>query len=116
MRTASVSGPGQEATQSLIGSHQRIISGVRAFLRRRRASGYIVGGYLRDLCMRTGSKDLDLVVDGVKPLDVAVHLHKRYGFSRPVIFRRFNTAFTSGEALDVEICRLHGDLDRKWRP
>jgi putative nucleotidyltransferase with HDIG domain len=115
MRRASTTRPAHGAPPSRGGPHHRIISGVRTFLRQRKASGYIVGGYLRDLCMGAASKDLDLVVEGIKPIEVAMHLHNRYGFSRPVIFRRFNTAFTSGEALDVEVCRLHRDLESDAR-
>ncbi len=89
--------------------HTRVAAEISSFLRRRRARGYVVGGLLRDLLSGLPSKDMDLVVRGVSPRQLASHLHRNLGFSTPVIFPRFKTALTVREDLEIEICPLDGD-------
>jgi poly(A) polymerase/tRNA nucleotidyltransferase (CCA-adding enzyme) len=71
----------------------------------------VVGGFLRDLLRGSISDDLDIVVDGISPESVAHRLHKDLGFSQPVLFKRFGTALTVGRGINIEICRLEGDLE-----
>jgi putative nucleotidyltransferase with HDIG domain len=78
--------------------------------RRRHASGFIVGGFVRDLLESKPSCDIDVVVTGMDPRDLAGHLHRRLGFSKPVVFRRFMTVLVARSGLRVEICRMLHDL------
>jgi putative nucleotidyltransferase with HDIG domain len=88
-----------------------IISEIRRFLRRNRAGGYVVGGFLRDWLLGRAPKDLDVVVEKVEPSDLAAHLHNRLGFSRPAVFPRFKTALTVGEEVEIEICQMQDGLE-----
>lgn len=81
----------------------RLVSGVGA-------TGLVVGGFPRDLLLGRPTQDLDIVVDGIAPSKVAAHLHKRHGFSRPVLYRRFNTVLTVKQGTMIEISRLHRDI------
>ncbi|MFC1800156.1 CCA tRNA nucleotidyltransferase [Candidatus Eisenbacteria bacterium] len=108
--------PGLRAA-SVRPEHARVAGEIASFLRRRRARGYIVGGMLRDHLAGLSSDDMDLVVRGESPIRIAEHLHRSLGFSRPVVFSRFKTVFTTREDLSLEICPLHRDpaLDSKRR-
>jgi len=56
---------------------------------------YIVGGFVRDLLQKKQSNDIDLVVelkDG--GLKLADYLYRKGYTSRPVVFKRFGTAFS----------------------
>jgi putative nucleotidyltransferase with HDIG domain len=70
---------------------------------------------LRDLLSGHLSGDMDLVVKGEAPLRVAEHLHRKLGFSRPVVFPRFKTVLIARRDLSIEICPLDGDLDTDSR-
>jgi tRNA nucleotidyltransferase/poly(A) polymerase len=74
------------------------------------ATGLVVGGLPRDLLLGRPTRDVDIVVDGIAPGKVAAYLHKRHRFSRPVVFRRFNTVLAAKQGTMIEISRLHGDL------
>ncbi|MFH1311702.1 MAG: HDIG domain-containing metalloprotein [Candidatus Eisenbacteria bacterium] len=98
------------AAASSLESHHKIVRHIRSFVKPRGAKAYIVGGFLRDLLLGRVSQDLDIVVDGIAPEIVAHRLHRDLGFSRPVVFKRFGTALTVGRGIEIEFCRLEGDL------
>jgi putative nucleotidyltransferase with HDIG domain len=88
----------------------RILTLVGQRLARKGVAGYIVGGLPRDLLLGEPTPDVDIVVDGIDPVELAGFLHKRHGFSRPVMFRRFNTVLTVRDGTRVEISKLHRDI------
>ncbi len=101
---------GRVDLKQLPDAHQRVLSEVSGLLRANRAQGYIVGGFLRDHLLGKLTSDIDLVVAGIEPVDVARHLTRALHLSRPVVFARFKTVLVAGEGIQVEICRLQGDL------
>jgi putative nucleotidyltransferase with HDIG domain len=88
-----------------------IITEICRFLRKNRVRGYLVGGFLRDRLLGSTSQDLDVVIEGARPRDLASHLSREMGFSRPVVFPRFKTALTVGQGMEIEVCQLQGDLE-----
>jgi poly(A) polymerase len=88
-----------------------VLSEIRRYLRKNRAEAYLVGGFLRDRLLGMSSTDLDVVVKGAEPSDLAFHLHKRLALSRPVVFPRFKTALTAGRGVKIEVCMLRDDLE-----
>jgi tRNA nucleotidyltransferase/poly(A) polymerase len=88
-----------------------VLSQVCRLLEKKRAHGYVVGGFLRDMLLGESPTDLDLAVEGVDPAEVASHIHERLGFSRPVVFPRFRTALTVGNEVEVEVSSLQGSLE-----
>jgi poly(A) polymerase len=97
-----------------------VLSGdVARFLRSRGGLGYLVGGAVRDALLEDGpgliGDNLDLAVEGVEPVEVAKFLHARFGFTRPVAFRRSDTVFTGDGRVEVEICPLRGSLEEDAR-
>ena len=93
-------------------THRKVIEHIRSFAEGREGRAYVVGGFMRDIHLNRLSSDLDIVVGGIEPEKVAFRLHRDLGFSRPVVFKRFQTALTAGEGIEVEICRLDGDIKR----
>ena len=91
VRVPIVQVPPKVAGPSLEGDHE-IVARLAGFIKKRRARGYAVGGYVRDRILGRTSYDLDIAVTGITPRDVATYLHRRLGFSRPVIFSRSRTA------------------------
>ena len=89
-----------------------ILKRVSKLLRQEGARGYVVGGFLRDHLVGRPTGDIDLVVDGVAPRDVARALVRTLGLSGPIVFPRFKTVLVVGAGLQVEICKLEGDLAR----
>ncbi|HVP57653.1 MAG TPA: HD domain-containing protein [bacterium] len=82
------------------------------FLWKRGGRGFVVGGFVRDHLVGRATTDLDLVVDGVEPEALARALARAYGLAGPVVYPRFKTVLVVGNGLEVEICRLKGDLAR----
>jgi tRNA nucleotidyltransferase/poly(A) polymerase len=89
-----------------------VLALVGDFLKKNRAQGYVVGGFIRDMLLGRSSKDLDLAVSRVEPAAVALHLHRELGLSRPVVFPRFKTALTVGKGIEIEVCELQGSLEQ----
>ncbi len=87
-----------------------LLRGIAAFLRSRRAAGYLVGGSVRDALLYQTTTNLDIAVDGVKPSEVGDFLRSRHGFTRPVVFSRSNTVFTNDGLMEVEISPLRGSV------
>ncbi len=88
--------------------HSALLAAVARYLGSRRAVGYLVGGAVRDALLDRPSADIDIVVKGVRPVEVAGYLSREHGFTRPVVFKRADTAFTRGALVQVEVCRLEG--------
>jgi putative nucleotidyltransferase with HDIG domain len=89
--------------------HDTIVE-VHSLLNRKRLKGYMVGGFVRDLLIGRQSADLDIVVEGIRPEEVAGHLHRRLGFCKPVVYRRFRTVLVARSGVRIEICRLESSL------
>lgn len=76
---------------------------------------YIVGGMPRDKILRRECKDIDILVVNKPAMILAGFLHKKEGFHRPVIFKRFGTFRVGKNNIGVEIVNmrdkdLNGDL------
>ncbi|NCG29375.1 MAG: HD domain-containing protein [Bacteroidetes bacterium] len=63
---------------------------------------YIIGGYVRDLMIGLGSKDLDIVVDG-SGIEFAHHLADRLQGTKVSYFKNFGTAMFMHGDLEIEI-------------
>lgn len=87
-----------------------LLRDIAAFLRSRRAAGYLVGGSVRDALLGRGTANLDISVEGLEPAAVGNFLRCRHGFTRPVVFSRSNTVFTNDGRVEVEICPLRGSV------
>jgi putative nucleotidyltransferase with HDIG domain len=103
--------PGTQDTCGL-GSHGEIVGWLADFIKKRRAKGYAVGGYVRDRILGRPSCDLDIAVSGVTPGDVASYLHRRLGFSRPVVFSRSRTALVVRANMEIEISGLLASIEK----
>lgn len=76
---------------------------------------YIVGGFPRDKILKRKCTDLDILVTNRDARILADYLHKKEGFHRPVVFKRFGTYRVGRDGIDVEIVNLRdkdirGDL------
>jgi tRNA nucleotidyltransferase/poly(A) polymerase len=91
-------------------SQQAVLQRVSRLVRQEGARGYVVGGFLRDHLVGKPTSDIDLVVDGIAPRDVARVLVRTLGLSGPIVYPRFKTVLAVGAGLEVEICKLEGDL------
>ena len=91
------------------------ITELGSFLRHRRARGYMVGGFIRDMVTGARPRDLDIAVEGVQPRLIARHLHRTLGFSRPVSFRRFNSTLVVRDGFEVEVSPLGRSLEEDAR-
>lgn len=91
------------------------ITELGSFLSHRRAKGYMVGGFIRDMLTGARPHDLDIAVEGIEPRLVANHLHRTLGFSRPVLFRRFNSTFVVRDGFEVEVSPLGRSLEEDCR-
>ncbi len=87
-----------------------ILSLIGHYVEARGGTAYVVGGYIRDRLLGIATSNVDLVVDGISPTDVARMMHRKAGFTSPVIFRRFGTVLAVGRGYEIEISRLKGDL------
>ena len=102
--------PGKFDVRALPTAQREVLLEISNLLLRRRAQGYLVGGFIRDYLKGNDCRDLDITVAGIDPDAVAAHIARRPGFSRPVVFPRFRTVMVVGNGLKVEVCRLEGDL------
>lgn len=82
------------------------------YLRSRGASGYLVGGAVRDALTGRPSDNIDISVGNLRPRDLAGFLRRHHGFAKPVVFKRSNTVFTSDGIRQVEITPLRGNPAR----
>jgi tRNA nucleotidyltransferase/poly(A) polymerase len=87
-----------------------LLADMARFLSSHRAGGYLVGGAVRDTLLGNPSCNIDIVVEGLKPLVLARFLKRRHGFSRAVVFKRSDTVFTNDGATEVEISPMRGGL------
>lgn len=76
---------------------------------------YIVGGMPRDKILKRECKDIDILVVNKPAVILADFLHKKEGFHRPIIFKRFGTLRVGRDNIEVEIVNLRekdlkGDL------
>lgn len=92
-------------------TREKPIRSIDSFLKRKKAKGYVVGGFLRDMILGRPSFDMDIVLAGVRPKDLAGYLHRSQGFSRPAFFPRFGTTLTVGDGFKIQICPLEGDIE-----
>jgi poly(A) polymerase len=65
-------------------------------------SAWAVGGYVRDLVLGRPSTDLDIVVEGGRGMEMAVHFSERSGSHPAVVFPRFGTAKASWGDRSIE--------------
>jgi poly(A) polymerase/tRNA nucleotidyltransferase (CCA-adding enzyme) len=77
-----------------------------------KAEAYIVGGMPRDKLLKRECKDVDILVINKPAITIAEYLHKKEGFHRPVIFKRFGTIRVGRDDIEVEIVNLR-DKDLK---
>ncbi|HEC83052.1 MAG TPA: HDIG domain-containing protein [Firmicutes bacterium] len=92
--------------ESLRGFDRHLLARLGEHLSRIGATGYLVGGSVRDLLLGRSPFDLDIVVANCAPIAIARWIHKEFGLSRPVRFPRFGTYHLVGEEVEVEIARL----------
>jgi poly(A) polymerase len=64
-------------------------------------TAYAIGGYVRDLLLKRGSKDIDVVVLG-SGIDLARKVAGRLGIENVSIFRNFGTAMIRYKDVEVE--------------
>ena len=77
-------------------------------------TAYAVGGYVRDRVMGRDTKDIDIVVlETEGGIRLAQVLRKDYGFGRPVLFPRFQTAQTRYQGVAVELVAARKEAYRK---
>lgn len=69
---------------------------------------YIVGGMPRDRILKRECKDIDILVVNKPASVLAQFLHKKEGFHRPVLFKRFGTIRVGKDDIEVEIVNLRG--------
>ncbi|WP_372755141.1 CCA tRNA nucleotidyltransferase [Labilibaculum sp.] len=62
---------------------------------------YVIGGFVRDLFLQRGSKDIDVVVIG-SGIDLAQKVAKEAGVSKVSIFKNFGTAMLKYKDVEVE--------------
>ncbi len=86
-----------------------LISDMARYLRARGATGYLVGGAVRDALMGRATADIDIALENIEPENLAAYLEKRRGFARPVAFKRTGTVYTNDGTTEVEISRMRGD-------
>jgi tRNA nucleotidyltransferase/poly(A) polymerase len=92
------------------GPDMELVGEIARMLLSRGATGYLVGGAVRDSLLGRRVDDIDISVGGIGPARVAAFLHSRHGFTRPVAFKRFSTAFTRRGRTQVEISSLRGQV------
>jgi poly(A) polymerase len=62
---------------------------------------YVIGGFVRDLFLQRGSKDIDVVVIG-SGIDLAQKVAKEAGVSKVSVFKNFGTAMLKYKDIEVE--------------
>jgi poly(A) polymerase len=66
------------------------------------ADAYVIGGYVRDIIMKRGTKDIDIVTIG-KGIDLAKCLHEKLGNEAHLsVFKNFGTAQIKFRDLEIE--------------
>jgi len=73
---------------------------------------YFVGGLPRDILLKRESKDVDVLVINHPAKLLAEILHRKEGFHRPIVFKRFGTWRVGKNGINVEIVNLR-DKDIK---
>lgn len=90
--------------------HVAALEAVGRFASARSTRCYLVGGYIRDLLLGKRPYDLDLVIAKHYCGELAELLSNQLGFSRPVVFKRFQTFHLAGKGLEIQISPLLGSL------
>ncbi len=91
-------------------SHRSLFLAIGHHLGWQRGKAYLVGGYIRDLLLGISPSDIDIVVSQTEPRVLAQWIHKQFGFSHPVRFKRFRTFHIAREDLELEIAPMAGRL------
>lgn len=92
------------------GEHVAAMQAVQRFASGRSTRCYLVGGYIRDLLLGKRPFDLDLVIPRYFCGELAEFLSNQLGFSRPVVFKRFETFHLAGKGIEIQISPLVGNL------
>lgn len=78
-----------------------LLRSIGALADQMRVQAYVVGGYVRDLLLETGDKDIDILVIG-DGIEFAKAFAKETGTGSVVAFERFGTAMVPGKGGKVE--------------
>lgn len=97
------------------GSLDSVLKSIVRVCNASKIEAYIVGGMPRDKILKRECKDIDILVVNKPARILAEFLHKKEGFHRPVVFKRFGTFRVGRDGIDVEIVNLrdkdlNGDL------
>ncbi len=93
-------------------SIESILKSIKRACNLLKMEAYIVGGMPRDKIMGRECKDIDVLVVNKPAKALADLLHKKEGFHRPVLFKRFGTFRVGRDNVEVEIVNLR-DKDLK---
>ncbi|MDR2026421.1 MAG: CCA tRNA nucleotidyltransferase, partial [Prevotellaceae bacterium] len=73
---------------------------IKETVQRENVRAYVIGGYVRDLILQRGCRDIDIVVEG-SGIDIAEKAANRFGV-QVSIFRNFGTAMFRASDMEVE--------------
>ncbi len=92
--------------------YKSVLESIGILAERQRVPAYVVGGYLRDLCMERQTKDMDVVVvgDGVQ---FAQDFASMEGIRKPVTFPAFGTAQIIFRGLHIEFVTARQESYRR---
>lgn len=76
----------------------RIISEI---IDEKQVSGYVIGGYVRDLLLKRPSKDIDILIIG-SGIEIAQETAKRIGKVKVSVFKNFGTAMLCYKGSEIE--------------
>jgi len=88
-----------------------LLERIRSLLAQRGVTAYIVGGFVRDLCLGRASQDVDLALGGASPLEVARQVADALGGSYVVLDAPREMARVVLPAMSVDFTPLRGSLE-----
>ena len=93
-------------------AYKKILDEIGVLAAREQIPAYVVGGYLRDLCLERATKDVDIVVvgDGVR---FANAFASKMGIRKPVAFPAFGTAQIQFQGLLIEFVTAREESYRR---